>query len=382
MGRAVDENHGAIGARLRLAREAAGLSTRDVEERLRCAGRRVSHATIGNYERGVTQPPAEILELLGGIYKRGLDWIRGTGLILRGIRYRALKSVSVREKNDFKHGAQAWLDAYFYIERLLNRSLQKRYPSFKVKHDTSGRQLAEKIRKLYKLGDYPVTSVIRILEHFGIYVIELATAARIDACAGLLGRSRIVVLNESLPNDRIRLTALHELAHHLYRDCMSGPGLVADDVESRAFEFASHMLLPESQLRAALKLKSMVLMVQYKERFGISLAAMIYRARKSGLIAQSLYKRLWRDFGRLGYRRHEPGHVAADRPLRMEAFIDAAVSSNRMTFAEVAQLADTDETAVKERVFRAIGCHGNAVGSNTGPRVLDFKVYKGKITDN
>jgi Zn-dependent peptidase ImmA (M78 family) len=224
--------------------------------------------------------------------------------------------------------------------------------------------------------DHPVTSVIRILEHFGIYVIEIGTNARIDACAGLLGNSRIVVLNESLPNDRIRLTALHELAHHLYRDCINGPGLLSEDVEKRAFEFASHMLLPETQLERAMRLKSMVHLVQYKERFGISLAAMIYRARKSKLIPTNLYKRLWRDFGRLGFRKNEPGHVAADRPLRMEALLDAAVSDGKINFVTVAKLAGTDESIVKERVFRAIG------GREQEPRVIDFEAYNRKINNN
>lgn len=370
------EHGGAIGGRLRMAREGARLSTRDVEERLRRQGIKVSHATIGNYERGLTQPSEKILGLLAGLYKRELDWLLGTGLTLRGIRYRALKSVSVHEKKDFKLRAQAWLDAYFYIEGILKRKLENRYPRFKVKFDTSGRQLAEKIRSMYKIRDYPVTSTIRILEHFGIYVIEIGTSARIDACAGFLGNSRIVVLNESLPNDRIRLTALHELAHHLYRDCINGPGLLYEDVEKRAFEFASYMLLPEAQLERAMRLKSMVRLVQYKERFGISLAAMIYRARKSDLIPPNLYKRLWRDFGRLGFRKNEPGQVAADRPLRMEALLDAAVSDGKITFATVAQLAGTDESIVKERVFRAIG------GREQKPQILDFEAYNRKKRNN
>ncbi len=79
---------------------------------------------------------------------------------------------------------------------------------------------------------------------------------------------------------------MHELAHFLYDD---GPSLPPDEVETRAFEFASHMLFPESQLRKAFQLKSMVHLVEYKERFGISLAAMIFRARKSKMISKQLY---------------------------------------------------------------------------------------------
>jgi len=215
-----------------------------------------------------------------------------------------------------------------------------------------------------------------LLEKFGVRVVQLHTDARVDAFAARFGGTRVVVLNSKLSADRMRLTSLHELAHHLYEDCLIGESLSHDEIEKRAFEFASHMLLPETQLERAMRLKSMVQLVQYKERFGISLAAMIYRARKSDLIPPNLYKRLWRDFGRLGFRKNEPGHVAADRPLRMEALLDAAVSDGKITFATVAQLAGTDESIVKERVFRAIR------GREQKPRVLDFEAYNRKIKNN
>ena len=364
-----------MGSRLCFAREAAGLSTRDVERQLRSEGKGISHTTIGNYERCVTQPSEEVLKALAAVYQRELEWIRGTGLVLKGVRYRALKSTSVRESNDFKHSAQDWLDTYLYVEKVLDRPLRNKHTNFTINRNISGRRLAEKIRKLYQLGNHALASAIRILEDFGIYVIQIPAHKGIDACAGLIGNSRVVVLNESLSNDRIRLTALHELAHHLYEDCTTGPRLLIEDIESRAFEFASHMLLPEKQLKEALNLKSMIRLVQYKERYGISLAAMIYRARKGNLISESLYKRVWRDFSRLGYRKNEPGHVAADRPLRMESLIDAAVrDKKKMTFAEVAQIAREEEKIVEKRVLGAIG--GISFESET--RIIDFELYRNR----
>jgi transcriptional regulator with XRE-family HTH domain len=41
-----------IGRRLRIAREAIGLSTRNVAKLLSSKGKSISHVTIGNYERG------------------------------------------------------------------------------------------------------------------------------------------------------------------------------------------------------------------------------------------------------------------------------------------------------------------------------------------
>lgn len=368
-----------VGGRLRVARKALGLSTRGVKERLLKKGIKASHATIGNYERALSHPPDDVLQALAEIYQRTTDWICGGGLTLKTIRYRALKSVAMRDKNEFKYQAQAWLEIYLYVESLLGRKLRSRHSNFKLNRDISGRDLAERIRKLYKIGDYPVVSTIRILEHFGIYVIQLATTARIDAFAGYLGDLRVIVLNASLPNDRIRLNALHELAHHIYEDCINGPSLTSEDIENRAFEFASHLLIPEDQLEAAFRYRSMVQLVQYKERFGISLAAMIYRAKKSNLIPQSLYRRLWQDFTRLGYRKDEPGHVASDRPLRMESLIDAAVRSNKVSFAQIAKLMGTNELIIKDRVFGAIGSSVYNSDRRGQSAILNFSNYKKKL---
>lgn len=369
-----NEQLNAIGERLRLARRALNLSTRDVANQLRAHGKSYSHATIANYERGLTHPTEDVLVALAEIYNRPIDWLRGTGLKLQGVRYRCLKSVREHEKKTFESLAQGWLEAYLYIERLLN-CLETIPMNIKVERTTSGKELAEQIRKKYKLDIYPLPGAVRLVENFRIYVIELDTNARIDAFAGRLGDFRVVVLNSSLPNDRIRLTVLHELAHHLYEDCMVGDSLPQEEIESRAFEFASNVLIPESQLKEAFELKSMVRLVQYKERFGISLAAMIYRAKRSKLIPSTLYQRLWRDFGRLGYNKIEPGYVAPDRPRRMEALIDAAVSQNIISYKEVARIVGTNEESVTERIFRAMG--GNPSSrDNKDPSIINFQQLK------
>ena len=48
-------------------------------------------------------------------------------------------------------------------------------------------------------------------------------------------------------------------------------------MEAAAYEFACHLLIPESELRKAFDGRSAVRLLQAKEKFGISMAAMIYR---------------------------------------------------------------------------------------------------------
>ena len=89
-----------VGQRLRAAREATGLTTRQVSAALNFQGNSVSHATIGNYERGISFPRESMLQALGEIYKRSIDWIRGEGSILNNVQYRSLKSVTKHDKTE------------------------------------------------------------------------------------------------------------------------------------------------------------------------------------------------------------------------------------------------------------------------------------------
>lgn len=365
-----------IGERLRIAREGLGLSTRGVAELLGAKGRSISHGTLANYERALTHPPEEILLALARIYNRSIDWLRGTGHVFEGIRYRALKSVTVRDKALYSNEAAAWLDLYLYLESILAMPLTPSRQIPPVDRSIAGELLAVEIRKLYDLGDHPIPSTIRLLEDFGVRVTQVHTDARIDAFAARFGGTRVVVLNAGLTADRMRLTSLHELAHHLYADCLSGASLSHDEIEKRAFEFASHVLIPSTMLREAFSHKSMVRLVEYKEVYGISLAAMVYRGRKEHLITQRQYEKIWQQFSKLGFRKDEPGKVAPDRPVRLEVLIDRAVTGRKTTFTEIARQLSIEEGAVKERVVAAMG--GTTVGTNglSAPNVVSFQTYK------
>ena len=130
--------------------------------------------------------------------------------------------------------------------------------------------------------------------------------------------------------------------------------------EQRAFEFASHLLLPNSQLKRAFEGQSMVRLLQFKERFGISLAAMVYRAEKLGFVPKSTAKMLWIEFARRGWKTNEPGSVRPDRATRFEQLIDEALVNRKLSLKELADLA-----GVGQKRF---------ANDSTTPWVLDQRV--------
>ena len=159
--------------------------------------------------------------------------------------------------------------------------------------------------------------MVDVLEQFGIRTLENRNELRIDGLAAKYANEYIVVLNPSVSNDRTRLNAAHELAHVIYGDCDTEEE-ESKALETRAFEFASYFLLPNSQLKRAFEGRSMVRLVQFKERFGISLAAMVYRAEKQSFISKQTAKMLWVEFcpAWLEDRRTGPCSARQGNPLR------------------------------------------------------------------
>src|SRR5581483_9352460 len=149
---------------------------------------------------------------------RPREWFLQVGPLLTHVRYRALKAVKVADKRAFEGEALGWFQAYLAVERVVNDPLVQPMQTFTVKSSETGAAVARRVREAYQFQNYPVPGVIRLVENFGIRVIQLHSDARIDGIAAWLGTVPVVALNQNLSNDRIRMNAAHELGHHLFED--------------------------------------------------------------------------------------------------------------------------------------------------------------------
>lgn len=356
-----------LASKLRTARSITALSTRAVAKLLEPLFP-ISHSTIANYEKGVSVPPLDVLAALSKVYDRPLNWFLEPSKGLSGVRYRNVKSKT--KSSDllcFEAGVQRWIDAYVAIESRLNRRLKPKIDIKKIKVTEDLASLAQDIRRKFGIGeDEPIASIISVLEGFGVRVIEVESDVKIDGLAARYGDEYIVALNPKVPHERHRLNAAHELAHILLGDCEGAED--SPELEQRAFELASLFLLPNRQLKLAFEGLSMVRLVQFKERFGISLAAMVYRAEKLEFIKKTVAKHLWIEFSRRGWRTNEPGRVQEDRATRFEQLVEELLTSGAMSLKEVADTCGVCISDVQQRLSKALGLED----SSEGPEGLVF----------
>ncbi len=369
---------GSVGEKLKQSRLAKGLSTREVARSI--ADRfSITHATLSNYEAGRTTPTMAVLEILASFYGRPLTWFFESGPILSNIHYRNLKSRSrVGDLRAFEANAQRWIEAYWRLEGLLGVRLANRYQSFEGSSDDSGRGLAERLRRHLEIADRePIRSVTDLIDDFGVRAMELRTDIPVDGMAARFGGEYVIILNPAVPNERCRMNAAHELGHVLLGDCDKECGHGDSASEKRAYEFASHLLIPESELKLAFQGSSMVRLMKAKEYFGISLQAMIYRAEQSGIIPKTTAKWLWIEFAKRGWRKDEPGFVRPDRATRFEDLLFSAVAERRLTWEDAAKVLQvpSDELDLRLQLALNRGDKSSPEGDDDapdGPAILPF----------
>lgn len=357
-----------VACRLKQARLATGLSIRAVAGLIaeKWPHASISHTSLSKYESAKTTPTIKSLDVLAEVYSRPIEWFLDRGQPLSGVRYRSGSRVLVKEKHQYESVAQQWLEAYAKLEAYLGKHLTQKIPIREDFAQLPPSELAAVVRSALSLGARePVYSIVSVLEDFGVRTIELPTEAKIDGIAALLGREHVVVVNPSTSNDRGRMNCAHELGHILYGDCKNSAKTTAKQ-ESRVFEFASELFIPEAELREAFVGRSAVKLVEAKERFGISMAAMIYRAEKLAIIDARTAKRLWIQFAKRGWRANEPGRVRADKAIRFERLLDQAISERRVTKSSACELMNVSREEIQERLDRAIGLNAEHSLGNSG----------------
>lgn len=301
--------------RLHRARKAAGLSLRDLGDRVG-----ISHAAIKKYEDGIAIPSSDILIGLARALKvRSEYFFRPESVALEGIEYRKRSSLPKKRLDAITHEVIDQIERRIELENLFPKSpvktfaTVKRLPASIVTMDQI-EEIAEGVRKAWELGFDPIPDLIDVLETNGIRVFMIdaqqtnqGSENKFDGLAARVNGMPIVVVGRHWPGDRQRFTLAHELGHLMLE------GRLPDDLdeEMACNRFAGAFLFPRASVwqelgehRNAIELKELGLL---KEEFGLSMSGILYRARDLGIISPSYHIAQAKLFRFKGWYRNEPG---------------------------------------------------------------------------
>jgi len=167
-------------------------------------------------------------------------------------------------------------------------------------------QIAEVVRQHWNVRKGPLPDVIEKLECSGVLISRIRVGAeKVDAFSqwsDRFGVPFVVLSRDKASAVRQRFDALHELAHILLHRNVTEKHLnnraTYKLLERQADQFASFMLLPERDFLDELYAPTLDGMLSLKERWGVSVAAMIIRCKSLELLDDASSKRMWMNYTR------------------------------------------------------------------------------------
>lgn len=322
------------GYRLRLARGLRRLTQTQLAER---AG--TSQATIAKLESGQLDASADLLERLTLQIGFPVAFLLGTdpmelpeGSLLL---YRKKAKLSKADQEHVYNLSQLALTAVAELRRRF-KPIPKTFP---LLCGSDPKRAAGLIRNALGLKPgAPVDRLVQRLEASGVVCLALPISEGcegFDAFSALAGQETpVLAYHAGRPTDRVRMSVAHEAGHlALHGSAQLGPA----DAEAEAYGVAGELLLPSEELLSEMGSPLTVTeLIRLKSRWGVSIAALIQRARQLERISVDQHKRLFIKLGKLGWRLSEPAseQLAPEKPRLLARMFESVFRGDTRAFAE------------------------------------------------
>lgn len=293
--------------KLALARKRRQLTKKELAEK---SG--ITAVTLTRLETGITADPSlETLETLAQVLGYPVDFFFGESydeLTTDAASFRSLSTMSAAQRD----AALAAGQIAFSLAGWVNQRFDLPVPDLPNLREDDPISAAGSIRNYWGIGSKPIPKLLTLFEAKGVRVFTLAERNKnVDAFSCWKNDIPYIFLNTFKSAERTRFDAAHELGHLLmHRHTPSG----RLDGEREADMFAAAFLIPKEDLIGHMpRVHSLKQLIEKKERWGVSVAALARTAFNNELISDWHYRELCKQMSMLGYRTTEPHERAPEK---------------------------------------------------------------------
>lgn len=267
----------------------------------------VTKQTIHSYEKNQKFPGSgTLLKLSNALdvhpsYFFSLD--KEEEISISNIKFRQEDAIANHnyKLEEIKNSCKDYLMRLLEVHRLLNleETFENPLKDTEINNKKDVEKAAKTIRRKWRLGYAPIANVCEVIENNKISVIEVNIE---NDFTGLCGRANdeipFIVINGNIDDlARKRFTLLHELAHHVLE---FADALTNLEVEKLCDHFAGAVLLVDDTLlhelgknRTTISLNELN---RIKEKYGMSIQAIIMRAYLTNIISYNTYCEWWQSY--------------------------------------------------------------------------------------
>lgn len=333
--------------RFKSARILNGLSLQDLADELEKHNNKISKQALHKYEKGEVIPDSEMIGLLSEVLKVTPEYFfRNVKIELGEINFRKLNRLPSKDVNRIIEKTKDYLSRYIELEEIIGIESAFKNPLKNLDKIDSFEKVdaaAAKLRSEWKLGLDPIFNVIELLEDNHIKVIIIDVEDGFDGMQTWINSNiPVIAINVSKvkKDDRIRFTAMHELAHLLLS---FDEQLSENKKESLCHQFAAAILFPKEAVKMELGNHRHRLFIQelgaLKKQYGISIQAIVMRLRDLKIISDSYCKQLFFFINQMGWKVDEPvEYIGVEKSNRFEQLLFRALAEELISVSKAASL--------------------------------------------
>lgn len=301
------------GERLKQARIYRGLTVAELAEQVGC-----QRQTLSMYEIAKSQPADNtIVERLAHVLGFPIRYffeskaLGATGTVY----FRSLLTTNKKYRNEQIIKMSFLSQVYSFLQDYI---VFPKFQPLELPDGFSPEIAASMLREAWDLGQEPVDNLISIVEQKGVLVTSFSTSTNdVDAFSQYVDVGDnptflIAYSNNKTSAARIHFDIAHELGHIYMHEWSEDIENIPKDEfklrERQANDFAAAFLLPEVTFKqdALSGPQTISHYKQLKKKWKVSIAAMIRRAEKLGIMTMEEYQSLIRIMQRRGQRKEEP----------------------------------------------------------------------------
>lgn len=342
----------------------------------------VSPSTITKWEDGTHFPQSEALTGLSKLFKIPEHWFLreipniGNPIFLNRATKRTLKSTACERSNimlinlaEICMIADEWVD-FPKVDLIPSLSRKEALLLDEAKIST----LAENLREHWKLGKSPIQNLVKCLERAGIIItrFEIGYEGMDGTSTWINNKPYIFIASDKDNYFRSRFDLAHELGHLImHRELTENDKKELIDVlEAHAHYFASCFLFPNDAFMTETYKITIEELTLLKKRWGMSIAAMIFKADALKIISAEKNTSLWKSYRFRKYTTCEPfdNEFEPEQPTLLSNIIKLLLNEGGFNKFNI-----VDKFGLKPHLEKLAGLPDNFLNDDFG-QVIKMKV--------
>ena len=339
-----------FGDRLRLARKRAGLSLRDLADRI---GNDVSAQAISKYESGKMLPSSGVLVALGQALDVSLDFLMSNQVqAIESVEFRQHSGISAADRARAESIVIDEIERHLALDAVLELDSEKNELPRERRTVSSFEEIeavANELRRKWNLGNDPIPSMTALLEDKSIKVIAVDVPKKLSGLTADVRRPEgkpnvpIIVVSTKFSIERHRFTLAHELGHRIIAETRGDLKL-----EKAMHRFGAAFLIPKDHLKNEVAgardgVPPYNEIMRLKHFYGVSAAAMLMRLKDIGVLSDSSVSYAFQTYAR-SWRIAEPlpldrlsDYGKLERPTRFERSVYWALVNRLISLPRAAE---------------------------------------------